>query len=169
MDSSLKLPKPDTLDLGLQGVDEGRRDISPAALDVLRGAKRFIRQLGYGAMEEARLTNGRRADLMALSAKGDIIIIEVKSCLADWQADHKWQDYLPFCDRFYIAIDCDFPLHILEQDLKPTPEAGIIMADAHGADIVKECLARKLHPSRRKAVVTRFAYGAGRRLLRQGA
>ena len=46
----------------------------------------------------------RRADFIAFSMKGEIIIIECKSCLADYRSDHKWKDYLQYCNKFYFCM-----------------------------------------------------------------
>jgi hypothetical protein len=46
---------------------------------VTRGAARLLADLGYTPLAEVCLPNGRRADLMALSARGEFMIIEVKS------------------------------------------------------------------------------------------
>ncbi len=34
----------------------------------------------------------------------DIFVVEVKSCLQDFESDHKWTNYLNFCDYFCFAI-----------------------------------------------------------------
>ena len=142
-----------------------RRDISPAAQSILRGTMRFLGDRGFGALPEMSLDIGRRVDLMALSARSELVIIEVKSCLQDWRSDTKWQEYLPYCDRFFVAVDQGFPLALLEKDLEAAPTAGIIIADRHDAAIVREAQKTPLHASRRKALVNRFAYSAGRRFL----
>ena len=50
-------------------------------------------------------------------------VVEIKSCRPDFMCDRKWQDYLGYCDRFYFAVDSDFPY-----DLLPADE-GLILAD----------------------------------------
>ena len=76
---------------------------------VTRGAARLLIDLGYAPLAEVTLPNGRRADLMALSARGDLIIVEVKSGLEDYRIDGKWHEYAPFCDRFAFAVAPEFP------------------------------------------------------------
>ena len=78
--------------------------------------------------------------------------------MADFRGDSKWQDYLPFCDRFYFAVGEDFP-----QDLIPE-ETGLIIADAYGGAILREPAYEKLAAARRKAVTLRFARLAAARL-----
>ncbi len=83
---------------GLTGADIGLADgrQSPAALAIQRGVTRLLAQFNIACLPEVSLPNHRRADLMALTDKGEIWIIEIKSGLADFQADDKWPDYLPY-------------------------------------------------------------------------
>ena len=69
----------------------------------------MLAQLGFASIMELTLANNRRADIVALGRKGEIWIVEVKSCLADFRADGKWPDYNSYCDRFYFAgVGVDF-------------------------------------------------------------
>ena len=36
------------------------------------------------------LASGRRADLVALGADGEIVIVEIKSSVADFRGDREW-------------------------------------------------------------------------------
>ena len=67
---------------------------SPIAAELQRGVCRAFRARGLSVVTELSLANGRRADVVALSPSGDIAIVEIKSCLLDYQTDGKWQDYL---------------------------------------------------------------------------
>jgi len=135
---------------------EGR--LSDAALRILRGVGRLFLELGHSSVAELTLPNGRRADLVALSPAGTFTIIEVKSCLADFRADGKWEDYLEFCDRFYFAVDEDFPQKVLPK------VTGLIVADAYGGAILRESEEVALAPARRKAMTLRFAHHAAFKL-----
>jgi hypothetical protein len=79
------------------------------AAEIVRGAQRMLAEMGLASLTEVTLANGRRADVMAIAARGEIVIVEVKSCLQDFATDQKWPEYAPYCDRFYFAVDCDFP------------------------------------------------------------
>jgi hypothetical protein len=81
----------------------------------LRGAARLLESLGHGALTEFPLTCGRRADILSLGEKGEIWIVEVKSGIPDFRSDHKWQDYLEWCDRFFFAVGPSFPAEILRK------------------------------------------------------
>lgn len=135
---------------------DGRQ--SETALKVRRGAGRLLRRMGASCLAEVTLKSGRRADLMAIGKGGEIWIIEVKSSLADLRADRKWPDYRDFCDRLYFAT-------APEVALDPFPEdAGLMLSDGFGAEILREAPEHRLAPARRKAVTLRFAHMAATRL-----
>ena len=110
-------------------------------------------------LSELSLANGRRADLTAVDHHGRITIVEIKSSLADFRADHKWRDYLDYCDFFYFAVVDGFPQQTLPA------EEGLIVADAFAAEIMRPARHRPLSAARRKAMLIRFARIAATRLL----
>ena len=116
-----------------------------------RGAVRAFRGLGYVALAEVTLPNARRADLMAISPRGELFIAEVKSSLEDFRVDRKWRDYLDFCDRFAFAVSPEFPQHELPQ------EPGLLVCDGFGGALVREAPLSPLSGSRRKALTIAFA------------
>jgi len=118
---------------------------------VTRGAARLLVDLGYAPLAEVTLPNGRRADLMALGPKGDVLIIEVKSGLEDFRVDRKWGEYAPYCDAFYFAVAPHFPDGILPD------EPGLVVADGFGGAVVREAPLTPLAPPRRKALTLAFA------------
>jgi hypothetical protein len=79
------------------------------ACDLLRGVGRALTAAGQTVLAELPLGNGRRADLAAIDRAGAIILVEVKSCRADFRADRKWREYLDYCDRFYFAVGSAAP------------------------------------------------------------
>jgi hypothetical protein len=135
---------------------DGRQ--SAIAAEIQRGICRALRTLGHSVVCELPLANGRRADVVALSSAGDIWIVEIKSCLIDFQTDGKWQDYLEFCDRLYFAVTTDFPRSVLPQD------AGLALADRYGAEFVRDPVEERLGAARRKAMMLNFARAAALRL-----
>ncbi|MEM6712173.1 MAG: MmcB family DNA repair protein [Pseudomonadota bacterium] len=137
---------------------DGRQ--SDRALVTRRGVSRYLSQNGEVCLFELTLVNGRRADILSIAPDGGITIIEVKSSLADLQADHKWNEYLEFCDRFSFATLPDVPL-------EPFPSTeGLMVADAFGAHPIREPIHRPLHASRRKAITLRVSRQAIGRLQR---
>ena len=136
--------------------DEGRGR-PETTRQVTRGARRFLRASGYAVIAEAPLPNGLRADLLGLAGDGTLHIVEVKSSLGDWRADRKWTGYRDYCDRFYFAVP-------LELDASPFPqEAGLIVADAHGAMLARDAPPLRLAPASRKAMLVRFGVLAAER------
>lgn len=120
-------------------------------LSVTRGAARLLIDLGYAPLAEVALPNGRRADLMAIGPKGDVLIVEVKSSLEDFRVDRKWGEYAPYCDAFYFSVAPSFPDGVL-------PDApGLIVADGFGGAVVREAPLTPLAPARRKALTLAFA------------
>ncbi len=130
------------------------------AMHIARGVSRLFAAMGHATVLELSLANGRRADVVALSASGEITIIEVKSCAADYRSDQKWPDYGEYCDRYYFAVSPDFPQAIIPDDI------GLIVADAYGGAILRESAVHVLAAARRKAVTLRFAQCAAERLGR---
>ena len=131
---------------------------SAAAFDIYRGVARLLRAHGFAAIAEVGLANGRRADVAGVSESGEIWVVEIKSCLEDFRADHKWPDYREYCDRLFFAVGPAFPREVLPQD------AGLIIADRYGGEIVREAPEHKLAGARRKAMTLRLVRTAGLRL-----
>ena len=125
---------------------------------IARGVMRLMRALGHAALAEFVPRRGLRVDVMAVTDKGEVWIIECKSSRADYLSDHKWQDYLDFCDRYFWAVGADFP-----QDLLPA-DAGLIIADAHDGELLRLPVADKLPPARRARLLRDFARTAAWRL-----
>lgn len=132
-------------------------------LSVTRGAARLLIDMGYAPLLEVGLPNGRRADVMALGPRGDIVICEVKSGIDDYRVDRKWGEYGPYCDAFYFAVAPEFPDGILPQ------EPGLIVADGFGGAVVRDAPPTPLVPARRKALTLAFARLAAMRSLRDQA
>ncbi len=130
-------------------------------LGVTRGAARLLADMGYAPLLEVCLPNGRRADVMALGRKGDIIIVEVKSGIDDYRVDRKWPEYAPFCDAFYFAVSPEFPDGVLPD------EPGLIVADGFGGAVVRDAPVLPLAPARRKALTVAFGRLASMRLMRE--
>jgi hypothetical protein len=137
----------------------------PVARDVARGVTRLFFRQDLFAMCEVPLPNGRRADMMAIDAKGCLTIVEIKVSRADLRGDGKWPDYLDYCDRFFWAVPGGFALDLFDtEDFRPEV-AGLIVADRYDAAVIREPAHRPLAPARRKAETLRFARRAARRLV----
>jgi hypothetical protein len=131
---------------------------SAAALEIQRGVVRLLLQHGVACVTELPLPNGRRADVIGLTGKGDIWIVEIKSSLEDFRADHKWPEYREFSDRLFFAVKPDFPVAVLPGD------TGLILADRYGGEIAREAPETRLAGSRRKSMTRHLARAAAFRL-----
>ncbi|MEL7098661.1 MAG: MmcB family DNA repair protein [Pseudomonadota bacterium] len=131
--------------------------LAPGQL-LARGVSRHLGHLGMACVEELTPVRGLRVDVMALGRKGEVWVVECKSSRADFMSDGKWRGYLDWCDRYFWAVDADFPVELLPE------ETGLIIADAYDAEILRMAPEDKLAPARRKAVIQTFAACAARRL-----
>ena len=75
-----------------------------------RGVCRHLLSYDYVSLLEFIPKTGRRVDVIGLGPKGEIWIVECKSSVVDFQSDHKWQDYLERCDRYFWAVDKNFSI-----------------------------------------------------------
>ena len=123
-----------------------------------RGVCRLMLSHGFVPVEEFVPARGLRVDVMALGPKGELWVIECKSSRADFAADSKWQGYLEWCDRYFWAVDTDFPTDLLPED------SGLIIADAYGGEVLRMAPEERLAGARRKALMQKFATHAARRL-----
>ena len=118
-----------------------------------RGLCRALSERGFASLTEVTLNSGRRVDVIGLDAKGRIVIVEINSSPEDFKSDRKWPDYLTYCDSFYFAVPNDFPLELIPADL------GLIVADAYGAEVLRESPAYTLNGTRRRAILPACAAG----------
>ncbi|MBL8559360.1 MAG: DNA repair putative endonuclease MmcB [Hyphomonadaceae bacterium] len=136
--------------------DARRPEITRA---LARGVQRLWIDRNYAPVLELTLGNGRRADVAAIGPKGDIVIVETKSGVEDYVVDFKWPEYRDYCDAFYFAVTEDFPRVMIPE------EAGLIIADGFGGEIIREAPRLPLAGARRKAVTLAFARAAASRLF----
>ena len=140
-------------------------DPSLCAADVVRGTTRMLLRHDLIAMGEVPLEGNRRADLMAIDARGQIVIVEIKVSRADLLGDGKWTDYLGHCDRYYWAIPAGFDSSPLDGAGFLPARTGIIVADRYDAAIVREAHTEALSAATRRRCTLAFARRAGRRLI----
>jgi len=131
---------------------------SAVALAIARGTQRLLASLGLACVSELPLASGRRADLVAIGGDGEVWIIEIKSSVADFRADHKWPDYRLHCDRLFFAPAPHVPAAIFPAD------AGLIIADGFGGVLERDGPVHRLHAATRRRVLLTFARAAALRL-----
>lgn len=81
--------------------------VKPTAVEVRSVVTKYFTDKMYAVNHELGLCRGGRyrADLVAFSMSGQIIVGEVKSSVADFTSDKKWHNYLPYCNKFYFCMD----------------------------------------------------------------
>lgn len=132
-------------------------DLTPGQL-LARGVCRHLLGHGFVTVEELVPAPGLRVDVMGLGPKGEVWVIECKSSRSDFVTDRKWHNYLEWSDRFFWAVDAEFPAELLPAD------TGLIIADAYDAEILRMGPQTPLAGARRKVVVQKFARHAALRL-----
>jgi hypothetical protein len=137
-------------------VADGRQ--SQNALAIARGTMRLLLSLGFSCVSELPLASGRRADLVALGSDGELWIVEIKSSIADFRADHKWMEYRLHCDRLFFATSVEVPCEVFPKD------TGLIVADAFGASIVCDAPEHRMAGATRRSMLLRFGRAAALRL-----
>ena len=147
------LPTPDP------AVDPGWPEPSQAgAAGISRGVARLLSAHGMAPVPEVSLANGRRADVVAVAAGGEIWIVEIKSSVEDFRSDRKWPEYRAYCDCLFFAVGPTFPRDILPVD------PGLIVADRYGGEVIRGAPEHRLSGARRKAVTLRVVHAAALRL-----
>ncbi len=146
------------ISLTLQNPLVDRRQ-SERAMLVRRGVQRLLSQMGAHVLPELCLASGRRADLAALTRRGEIWIIEIKSSVEDFRVDRKWPEYRLHCDRFFFATHPGVPAEIFPE------ECGFILSDGFGAEMMRDAPEHRLTPAARKALMLRIARAGAARLL----
>ncbi|MGV3548136.1 MmcB family DNA repair protein [Rhizobium sp.] len=136
---------------------DGRQ--SARAMQIRRGMQRQLIEMRHVTLPEVPLRSGRRADLVTLSARGEIWIIEIKSSIEDFRVDRKWPEYRDFCDRLFFATNTETPADIFPGD------AGLFVADAYGAALLRDAPEHRLAPPARKSMTLNFSRIAAARLM----
>ena len=135
------------------------------AADVARGVTRLLLRHDYAALAEVPVAGGRRVDLMAVDARGRIIIVEIKVSRADLLGDAKWTDYLGHCDQFYWAVPAGFDARPLDGEAFLPAQTGVIVADRYDAAIIRDAAPTPLSAPSRKRLTLDFARRAARRVI----
>ena len=143
--------------LAVNPLADGRQ--SERAMVIRRGVQRLLAEMGARVLPELSLATRRRADLVALTRKGDIWIIEIKSSVEDFRVDRKWPEYRLFCDRFFFATHPEVPASIFPE------ECGFILSDGYGAEMLRDAPEHRVPPATRKALMLRVARAGAARLL----
>lgn len=140
-------------------------DAGLCAAAVCRGVTRMLLRHDLVAIPEVPLDGGRRADLMAVDARGQLVVVEIKVSRADLMGDAKWPDYLAHCDRYFWAVPAGFDTSPLDAPTFLPGRTGIIVADRYDAEIVREAATVPLPAHVRRRCTLAFARRAARRTI----
>ncbi|KQT64426.1 MULTISPECIES: MmcB family DNA repair protein [unclassified Aureimonas] len=140
----------------LEPLVDGRQ--SDRAMLVRRGVQRLMAAWRVALLPEMALASGRRADLVGLTEKGEVLIVEIKTSIEDFRTDRKWPDYRQHCDRLYFATHPGVSAAIFPED------CGLIVSDGYGAEMLREAPEHRMAAPTRKALTLRFARASADRL-----
>ena len=126
---------------------------------ISRGVMRHFAQIGLSSLSEFSPIRGLRVYIVALGPSDETWIVECKSGRNDFKSDNKWHNYLDWCDRYFWAVDAEFPIDILPYD------TGLIIADPYDASILREAPLNKVSAARRKKLIKSIAKSACNRVL----
>ena len=102
-----------------------RKDITAK---LTKAAVMHMARYGFAIHTEVGLAKGAmlRADLLCLNFKRKIVIIEVKSCYADFATDSKWPRMLSLCDQLVFVI----PQSVWDAGkVRPQRGVGVLILD----------------------------------------
>jgi hypothetical protein len=108
-----------------------------------RGAALYFANKCYAVASEVGLNKhgGLRADLLAVNMAADIVVVEVKSSVADFRQDRKWWNYIDYGNRLYFCIS---PA-VYEKIFDLIPKGiGILVVDEFGTAKVKQPAQRRV-------------------------
>ena len=132
-------------------------DLMPGQL-LARGVCRHMASMGFVCLEEFVPCQRVAGGCSGPWPKRGVVGHECKSSKADFQTDKKWEGYLAWCDRYFWAVDMDFPTDLLPEG------TGLLVGDSYDAEIIRMAPEEKLAPARRKVIIQKFAMNAARRL-----
>lgn len=102
--------------------------------------------------------------MVAVDAKGQITIVEVKVAKADLLGDAKWVDYLDWCDRFFWALSPMLDPALIDGPQWLPDRCGLIVADRYDGAVIRDAAHHPLAPARRRSELLRI----GRLSMRRG-
>ena len=108
-----------------------------------------------------------KADVLAVNMRAELILCEIKSCVADFTADDKhgkWQNYLMACNKFYWVFT-ESTAEKLRPHFKRLREhgCGVLVLDSTTGYLrsVQPAKRRPMKGKLKREVVTRLAWRNG--------
>lgn len=135
-----------------------------------KAARRYFAKSMYSVHHEVGvMPRGRRkADIFAFNMKLDVVICEIKSGAADFNADSKYEEYLPYCHAFYFVIAQEYWESPTCNRLKEAAKrlgAGVLILPTGNRNLVSVVRVGKrrqsLPPNYLKTTITKLAWRLG--------
>ena len=115
---------------------------------------------GFAIHKEIGLSRGGtlRADLLCLNFKKKLVVMEVKSCLSDYNTDAKWPKMLSLCDQLMFVL----PQKLWDSGkIKIGRGAGVLVLDektGHLRSVQRAATQELLDEETRDYLILRMAY-----------
>jgi len=123
--------------------------------------KGFSSHIELGLCRRGRL----RADVIAVNLKGTVVLLEVKSCMADYISDSKWAKYLRYSNKMYFVFSSATYTKLkarLLLDLKNTGVGVLVLCETSGFLKAKTpAKSRAMAVSDTTAIAVRMAWRSG--------
>lgn len=121
----------------------------------------YLIKKGYAVYKEMAVTDyaTRRVDVCGINLHGHIIIAEVKSCLADYRADKKMHEYLPYCNQMYVVFPYTMKIPKALSDEITAKGIGIMVLQKTGLTrVYKRAKYRQVDPAQLKRLTMRMVW-----------
>lgn len=106
-----------------------------------------------------------RADVLCLDLRAKIVLVEIKSSVADYSTDKKWRTYLEYSNRMYFCFSMPVYEKLkdrLKADLKGTGVGVLVLDPKSGYLEVKQTARyRKMAGKTKRDLVIRMAWRSG--------
>ena len=107
----------------------------------------------------------RRVDMVGNKISGDLVIVEIKSSVADFRTDLKWTEYLPYADRFYLMFSAAVARKIRDHPelrARIPPQVGVLILGTDGfVKTVKPARRQEVTVENRLNILSRMAWRSG--------
>lgn len=98
-----------------------------------------------------------RADVLAMTIHGYLVIVETKQSVQDFKTDLKWHNYQQYCNKFYFAFLPDTWSKV--KTLIPKGIGVMVLSEASGRmKVLRKAHHHELPKGNQKKLVLRMAY-----------
>ncbi len=126
---------------------------------------KYLYKKGFSSHFELSVNNKGsrlRADVIANTIKGTIVIGETKSCYSDLATDKKYINYLDYCDRFYLVVTSKTYAVMLRKEYKLDKRVYVLVQSISGnLKVKRKGKQLDLKPDQKLVVLYRMAWRSG--------